>query len=160
MSEEPQSDLVRNEGSVARTPKKLRSSPLFWILSGAIVLFGLGTLVSCLILMSVLNGRDPRAKDVQRYHELQAILDEIDTLRNSPTPDFAAVRKKLEKVRQKMLPELQNEAGRQYPVKQSLLWAVRDDLPRMLQGDLLEVSAAEQQFAANLDLAAQGLGLK
>ncbi|HEY4260225.1 MAG TPA: hypothetical protein VGM98_08695 [Schlesneria sp.] len=107
-----------------------------------------------------MKDRDHRAKDVQRYHELQAILDEIDTLRNSPASEFATVRKKLEKARQEMLPELKDEASRQYPVKQSLLWAVRDDVPRMMQGDFREVSAAEKSFASHLDSAAQGLGLK
>jgi hypothetical protein len=37
------------------------------------------------------------------------------------------------------------------PIKQQLLWAIRDELPRMLKGDLSVKSMAESAFSARLD---------
>jgi hypothetical protein len=160
MSEEPKLDLGRSDLSVTALSPRLLSSPLFWMASIAVLLLAGSMLTIGLIAMVVIGDRSDRAKDIQRYHELRAILDEVHAVRNSPSPDFSAVRKRAVAAKDAMVSELKHTASTDAPVKQALLFAARDELPRMMQGDLLTVTPSESNFAANLDSAAQGLGLK
>ncbi|MBI1346036.1 hypothetical protein GC163_07080 [bacterium] len=58
-----------------------------------------------------------------------------------------------------MVDELQGTASRQYPARQSLLWAARDRLDDMLQTAREKPSPAEEEFDYNLKKAANYLGL-
>jgi hypothetical protein len=160
MSEEPKPHLDDGIISVAQSSTILRSSPFFWIASGAILLLAGCMLMICLIAMFVMGDRSDHAQNIKRYHELRAILEDVHTARNSPSPDFSAVHKRAAAAKRTMVPELKRSASADTPAKQALRIAVRHELPRMMQGDLLEVSAAERQFGASLDRAALGLGLK
>lgn len=160
MSAVPKPDLDQGILSISQSSAILRSSPFFWIASGAILLLAGSLLMICVIAIVVMRDRSDRAQDIKRYHELRAILDDVHTQRNSPSPDFSAIRKRAAAAKRTMLRDLKHSASSGSSAKQALRVAVRHELPRMLQGDLLEVSAAEQQFEASLDRAAQGLGLK
>ncbi len=160
MSEEPKPDLDHGISSISQSSTILRSSPFFWIASGAILLLAGSMLMICLIAMFVVGDRSDRAQNIKRYHELRAILEDVHTARNSPSPDFSAVRKRAAAAKRTMVRDLKQTASTSTPVRQTLRFAVRHELPRMMQGDLLEVSAVEQQFEASLDRAAQGLRLK
>lgn len=160
MSEEPKPDLDHGIISISESSAILRSSPFFWIASGAILLLAGSMLMICLIAMFVVEDRSDHAKNLRCYRELRAILDDVHTERNSPSPDFSAIRKRAAAAKRTMVRELKQTTSADTSVKQTLRFAVRHELPRMMQGDLLEVSAAEQQFEASVDRAAQGLGLK
>lgn len=147
--------------SAIRSPvTNWRSSPIFWIITGAVGLLGLSLLAACSILMVVLWNATDHTTDLQRYNELKGILDEIRAERNSPAPSFSSVRKRAELAQAKMLPVLKATASSSAPVKQALLFAARDELSRMLNGDLLTESISETHFAEHLARAAAGLGLK
>ncbi|MDB5345523.1 MAG: hypothetical protein JWP89_3900 [Schlesneria sp.] len=160
MSEEPKPDLDHGIISISQSSTLLRSSPFFWIALGAMLLLAGSMLMICLIAMFVVEDRSDHAKNLRCYRELRAILEDVHTARNSPSPDFSAVRKRAAAAKRTMVRDLKQTASTDTSVKQSLRFAVGHELPRMIQGDLLEVSATEKQFAANLDLAAQSLGLK
>jgi hypothetical protein len=146
MSEEPKPDLDHGISSISQSSTILRSSPFFWIASGAILL--------------LVEDRSDDAKNLRCYREVGAILEDVHTARNSPSPDFNAVRKRAAAAKRTVVRDLKQTASTDTSVKQALRFAVRHELPRMMQGDLLEVSAVEQQFEASLDRAAQGLRLK
>jgi hypothetical protein len=160
MSEEPKPDLDHGISSISQSSTILRSSPFFWIASGAILLLAGSMLMMSLIAMFVVEDRSDDAKNLRCYREVGAILEDVHTARNSPSPDFNAVRKRAAAAKRTVVRDLKQTASTDTSVKQALRFAVRHELPRMMQGDLLEVSAVEQQFEASLDRAAQGLRLK
>jgi uncharacterized protein YbaR (Trm112 family) len=109
--------------------------------------------------MVVLQRSTSHVTDVQFYSELKGILDEVREERLSSAPDFSDVRKRAEIARASMVPVLRETASTQAPIKQKLLFAVRDELPRMMNGDLKTESRAEKAFAAFLHEVAAGLGV-
>lgn len=103
------------------------------------------------------------AADVKRFHELKHIVDEIKVKRSGNSTDFAALATQAERVSKAITADLAKKASRDNPVKLSLLWAARDELPRVLS-ELKKAPAApgkaEDNFVARLRDAAQQLGLK
>ena len=97
-------------------------------------------------------------RDVRHHRQLTEVLQEIRTTR-AGNRDFNQVRQRAAVVGQQVSAVLKNEASKNTPAKQLMLWAARDDLPRMLAGDLLKESEAEQSFAIKLDEAANELGI-
>lgn len=97
-------------------------------------------------------------RDVRHHRQLTEILQEIRSVR-AGNRDFNQVRQRATVVGQQVSAVLKNEASTSTPAKQLMLWAARDDLPRMLAGDLLKESEAEQSFATKLDEAANELGI-
>jgi hypothetical protein len=100
------------------------------------------------------------SKDMRYLKQLRQILDEIRAERARPAPDLTEVRKKAGIIGAEVNRVMKNEASRDYPAKQNLLWAARDELPRMLATDLLKPSKAEESFEARLKEAAMWLGEK
>ena len=98
-------------------------------------------------------------RDVRHHRQLTEILQEIRNVR-AGNRDFNQVRQRAAVVGQQVSAVLKNEASTNTPAKQSMLWAARDELPRMLAGDLLKESEAEQHFASRLEQAADELGIK
>lgn len=98
-------------------------------------------------------------RDVRFHRQLSEILVEIRTIR-AEDHDFNQLRQRATVVGQQVSTVLKNEASTSTHAKQLMLWAARDDLPRMLAGDLLKESEAEQSFATKLDEAANELGIK
>lgn len=99
------------------------------------------------------------AKDIERYKNLKQILDDVREARNKKS-DPSAIKPRAEKLTKEYTPILKVEASNEFPAKQSLLWAARDELPRMMAGNLMEESQAEKAFAAHLADAASKLGIK
>ena len=97
-------------------------------------------------------------RDVRCHRQLTEILEEVRTIRAGDR-NFNQVRQRAALVGQQVSAVLKNEASTSTPAKQLMLWAARDDLPRMLAGDLLKESEAEQSFATKLDEAANELGI-
>lgn len=141
--------------SLQNSPDNRSSFP--WRLLVALVLLAFGAIAGVL-LIAFASTLDPI--DVQFYTELRGILDEVRAVRASSTPDFTAARERAAKAKQDMVPVLREKASNKYPARQSMLWAVRDELPRMMAGDLLSESESERRFEVFLDEAAVSLKLK
>lgn len=144
-------DVPSSQGS----PDKRSAFP--WRLLAFLILLA-SIAVASVLLIAVASTIDP--SDMQHYTELRGILDEVRAVRASPTPDFTAVRDRAAKAKQEIAPVLREKASNEHPARQSMLWAVRDELPRMMAGDLLSESESERQFEAHLDDAAVSLKLK
>ena len=103
------------------------------------------------------------AADIKHFHELKHIVDEIKVKRSGNSTDFAALATQGERVSKAITADLAKKASRDNPVQQSLLWAARDELPRVLAGLKASPaipSKAEENFVGRLRDAAQQLGLK
>lgn len=103
------------------------------------------------------------AEDRRHFNELKQIYDEIKVKRSANSNDFAPVVKKAEEVRKTVTADLAKKASRDYPVKQFLLWAARDQLPGViaeLQKTPSVPGKAEEVFVARLRDAADRLGIK
>ncbi|MBS0203475.1 MAG: hypothetical protein JSS49_11290 [Planctomycetes bacterium] len=100
------------------------------------------------------------SRDVQYHRQLAEILQEIRAIRAAKSSDFNQVRQRASVVGQQISSILKQEASTSTPAKQSMLWAARDELPRMLAGDLTKETPAEKSFEARLEDAATDLGLK
>ena len=121
--------------------------------------------VLAMLLLFVGWGYLPRnsAADLKHFHELKHLVDEIKVKRSTNSNDFAAVVTQAERVGKTVVADLKSKASRDNPVKQSLLWAARDELPRMmseLKNAPATPSKSEEGFIARLRDAARQLGLK
>lgn len=118
-----------------------------------------------MLLLFVGWGYLPRnsAADLKHFHALKHVYDEIKLKRSTNSNDYAAVMKEAERVSKAVTAALVKKASRDNPVKQSLLWAARDELPRVVT-ELKKAPAlpskSEEFFAARLWDAASQLGLK
>ncbi|MBS0203254.1 MAG: DUF4339 domain-containing protein [Planctomycetes bacterium] len=101
-----------------------------------------------------------RAADIKRYQALKSLLDEIRTKRTSAPAELVQLSQKLSKVAKEIENEVKKKASRDDPAKQSLLWATRDEVPRMIQAGLGTETAVEQSFANRLKEASYDLGLE
>lgn len=121
--------------------------------------------VLALLLLFVGWGYLPKSSAADRKHfsELKHIFDEIKLKRSNNSNDFTAVMTQAERVSKAITADLAKKASRDNPAKQSLLWAARDELPRVV-GELKRAPAtpskAEENFASRLWEAANQLGLK
>lgn len=100
-----------------------------------------------------------RSADINRYQVLKQLLEEIQTKRTSAPGELAAVEQKLATVGRQIAEELKRTASPHEPAKQYLLWAARDEAPRLLEAGLAKESQAEKNFAKKLQEAAIELGL-
>lgn len=100
------------------------------------------------------------AKDVERYRSMKLLLDDIRKARASKQTDYKELISRANKLTEMYAKPLNDEANIQYPEKQALLWAVRDDLPRMIKADLSVESQLEKNFEARLKEAATLLKIK
>jgi hypothetical protein len=119
----------------------------------------LGAAVAVLLVVGWFAMPKSRGADIKRYQALKQILDEIQTKRTSPG-ELASLQEKLGTTAKRILAEVKDKASRDEPVKQSLLWASRDEVPRMIQAGFTVESPAEKSFAARLKEAAYDLGLE
>ena len=101
---------------------------------------------------------DPR--DVRSYEQLKEILDDVRRERAKSSPDFSAVRQRAMKVGPEIAKEMTKQASTKFPAKQLLLWAARDELPRMMLQDLKSETETERPFEDRLQMAAKQLGIK
>jgi hypothetical protein len=87
------------------------------------------------------------------------IVDEVHSLREKKSTNFAALKKKAVKVGSTTAKTLAQQQSTR-PSAQFLLRAARDELPKMIYGDLSVETAAEKKFVGQLSEAANALGLK
>ena len=112
-------------------------------------------LVGGFYLMPISSG-----KDIERYHVIKKVLDDVRSARKSGSKDFTALTAEAKKVSEEVTMALKNAASNRYPAKQALLWAARDELPRMMNGDLTKESSSERNLENRLKEAAVSLGIK
>ncbi|MBS0201643.1 MAG: DUF4339 domain-containing protein [Planctomycetes bacterium] len=103
---------------------------------------------------------ESHGKDIERYQNLKALLDDVHSVRAAKKTDFEALKTRASQLTAEYAPILKEEASVNYPAKQSLLWACRDELPRMMAGDLTKESPFERNYATRLKEAAENLHIK
>jgi hypothetical protein len=101
-----------------------------------------------------------RSDDIKKYQVLKGLLDEVKTKRASAPAELAALQQKMTKIGKEIATELKDKASREDPAKQCLLWAARDEIPRLVQAGLGTESPAEQTLANRLRDASYELGLE
>ena len=99
------------------------------------------------------------ARDIERWRDLKQILDDVRTVRAAGTRDFEPLKLRARKIAEDLTEVYKREASNNYPAKQALLFAVRDEIPRMIGGDLTTVSQSEKNFELRLKDAAATLGV-
>ena len=98
-------------------------------------------------------------KDIERYQNLKTLLDDIKSARASKQTNFDSFKSRATKLTAEYAPILKAEASVNQPQKQCLLWACRDELPRMMSGDLTQETPAERNIATRLKEAADYMRL-
>ena len=101
-----------------------------------------------------------RAADIRRYQTLKQLLEEIKTCRIRSPAELGVLQSKLDAVARQIANEVKKTAGRDEPAQQQLLWAARDEVPRLIQAGLSAESPAEKNLADKLQEAAYVLGLE
>lgn len=99
------------------------------------------------------------AADIARYQSLKKLLDDVKSARATKTVDVAAFQKRAQELSAAYIPALKHANG-SMPARQNLLWAVRDELPKMMAKDLTQENIEEKRFASRLASAATVLGVK
>jgi septal ring factor EnvC (AmiA/AmiB activator) len=99
------------------------------------------------------KGKEVVAIDIEApcYNDLIVLLLDIQDKKNQKASNFAKVHEKASEITKKYLPDLKNRADPEHPIKQQLLWIIRDDLPRVLKGDLSTTTKQERDFAIRLN---------
>jgi hypothetical protein len=125
------------------------------------VLGGLGAVVA---LVALVFGWQylpfSSGKDVEIYRQAQALVNDVRAARAANSTDFSSFKTRAEQLKAKYVTELKNEASNSRPAKQSLLFALRDEIPRMVSGNLAVESPSEKSAMAHLQEAAKRLGVK
>lgn len=145
--------------------KPIRSSGPSWI-SGVVDQLkepkAIGSLVA-VVLIALFFGWSylPKSKaaDIKRYQALKQILNELRAARENPSAR-AALATKATKLGKEMTEAVKKQANTNDPAKQYLLWAARDEIPRIFGGAAETQAGAEQNFASRLQEAAVELGLE
>lgn len=145
--------------------KPIRSSGPSWI-SGVVDQLkepkAIGSLVA-VVLIALFFGWSylPRSKaaDIKRYQALKQILNELRAARENPSAR-AALATKATKLGKEITEAVKKQASTNDPAKQYLLWAARDEIPRIFGGAAETQAGAEQNFASRLQEAAVELGLE
>ncbi|MDB5343172.1 MAG: hypothetical protein JWP89_1549 [Schlesneria sp.] len=99
-------------------------------------------------------------KDVEIYRQAQALVNDVRAARAANSTDFSSFKTRAEQLKTKYVADLKNEASNAKPAKQSLLFALRDEIPRMVSGNLAVESPSEKSAVALLQEAAKRLGVK
>ena len=115
-----------------------------------------------LVLLIVGWGYLPKSRsaDIRNYNTLKQMLADIKAKRSNSPGELGAIEIKLTKLAKEIAADLKTKANPHEPAKQCLLWATRDEVPRMVQAGLATESAAEKNFAMKLNEAAIELGLE
>ncbi len=122
------------------------------IVGGIIVLIGL-------VYVGWSNLPQGNGADVERYTNLKKFLEDVRSARSSNSVDASAFKRRAQQFSADYIPALKHANG-SMPAKQNLLWAVRDELPKMMAKDLKTETVEEKRFASRLASAATSLGIK
>jgi hypothetical protein len=101
-----------------------------------------------------------RGADIAKYKQMKELLAEIKSKRTSAPSELSALQTKLSKMGKDITLELKDKASRDDPAKQCLLWAARDEIPRMVTQGLTAEGTAEKCFEGRLQEAAYELRLE
>lgn len=117
--------------------------------------FGLTLIVALTITVGIFGWRSYRsnandARDRRFHRELDSLLAQIRETRENPSPDFNVIREKAKEVGPSISMALKADASVDFPARQLMLFAARDDLPRLMQENLATVSEAEVAIARKL----------
>ena len=97
--------------------------------------------------------------DVECYTQLKKFLDDLRSARASSSIDSSAFKRRAQQFSADFIPLLK-DADASKPARQNLLWAVRDELPKMMASDLKKETNEEKRFVSRLEEAADKLGIK
>ena len=100
-----------------------------------------------------------RAADIKHYRDLKQMLADIRAARQNPSA-MLELKPKATKLGKEVTEAVKKQAGRDDPAKQCLLWAARDEIPRVLDGTPEGQAVAEKNMEARLQEAAYELGLE
>lgn len=100
-----------------------------------------------------------RAADIRHYQALKQVLEEVRKARTNPSV-MLTLKPKATKLGKEIAEAVKKQANRDDPAKQCLLWAARDELPRLLSASPESLETAEKGFASRLHEAAVELGLE
>jgi hypothetical protein len=123
----------------------------------------LGTFAAVALAIAIIGwGYLPKSRgaDIRRYQAMKQLLEEIKSKRVTVQAELPILQQKLEKTAKEIAAEVKDQAGRDEPAKQCLLWAARDNVPRFIQAGLATESVAETDLAARLLETAYLLGLE
>lgn len=101
-----------------------------------------------------------RAADLKRYNALKSLIEEIKQKRTSSPAELAPLEQKLTKLAKEIALAVKDKASREDLAKQNLLWATRDEVPRMVTAGLATESVAEKNFVGKLKEVSYALGLE
>ena len=123
---------------------------------------GIAGIVVVVVLLIVAWRNVPKssAADIERHKNLRQILDDIRVARAAKSTDFSSIKKRAQKLHSEYVPVLELEASNDQSAKQRLLWATRDELPKMTSGNLAQESEHEKAFDLRLKEAAELLDIK
>ncbi len=123
------------------------------------LLIGAGGVLSIVLVIALAwrfyDSSAKASRDRRFYTDLNSILTQIREEREAPSPDFAEIRERAQRTAILIANTLKNEASPDVPARQLLLWAARDEIPRMLYGDLAVVSQSEMALNNRLIEAAE-----
>ncbi|MBS0201360.1 MAG: DUF4339 domain-containing protein [Planctomycetes bacterium] len=155
---------------VTPPPRKMESKPIrssgpSWI-SGVIDQLkepkAIGSLATIALIVLIFGWSylpKSKAADIKRYQALKQIQDELRVAGENPAAR-AALSTKATKLGKEIAEAVKKQASVDEPAKQYLLWAARDEIPRMFSGATETQAGAEQNFASRLQEAAVALGLE
>jgi hypothetical protein len=124
------------------------------------VKIGLGALVAVLLVVGFFFLPKSTGADIERYRQLKQLMDDIRSTRSSGSGDFTAIKTRAKKITDEFTVALKDQASNLERAKQSLLWGARDELPRVMAGDLTKESPAEKNLELRLKEAAAALGVQ
>jgi Leucine-rich repeat (LRR) protein len=123
------------------------------------LLIGAGGVLSIVLVIALAwrfyDSSAKASRDRRFYTDLNSILTQIREQREAPSPDFAEIRERAQRTGISIANTLKNEASPDVPARQLLLWAARDEIPRMLYGNLAVVSQSEIALNNRLTEAAE-----
>lgn len=100
-----------------------------------------------------------RGADIKHYTTLKTLLDEIRAKRGSSPGELPGIAKKLEEAGKEIAAYMKDRASRDDFAKQCLLWASRDEVPKMIMAGLEKESPSEVNFETRLKEASYEMGL-
>ena len=125
------------------------------------LLKGLTAVVVLGLFVGWMNMTPGKGADIARYRELDGLFAELKQLREKDKEGKKLIpfKTKLEEASARILKEIERSASSDFPARQQMLWAIKNNIPTILSSLAIE-SDAEKQAIANLNQAAILLGLK
>ncbi|MDB5342771.1 MAG: hypothetical protein JWP89_1148 [Schlesneria sp.] len=144
---------------IARSSNNSSRSSIADLIKGQGIVIGVAAAVLVLLVVGWMCLPEGTAGDIERHRSLSQLLGDVRAARSSNASDFNPFKKRAQELGARYIPLLKSADGSN-PAKQNLLWAVRDELPKMMKKDLSQETVEEKRFATRLANAATRLGIK